>query len=211
MDDGLEAARPLELADYRRRVAENYAAARHAGSGAGAWAAWREPRDLLIGTHPQSPLPMKHRSPGWHTPFFSHDPGWRFTAPLVASDDPVVLDLPHSSDGSTRFVEIGFVSFEHGGRSHTLSVFWLDGYSGGLFIPFTDATAGATTYGAGRYLLDTAKGADLGATDDGELILDFNYAYHPSCAWDAAWSCPLAPPRNRLDVPVEAGELLPLG
>ncbi|HUG86614.1 MAG TPA: DUF1684 domain-containing protein, partial [Euzebya sp.] len=81
----------------------------------------------------------------------------------------------------------------------------------GLFLPFTDATSGASTYGGGRYLLDTAKGADLGRLEDGRLILDFNYAYHPSCAWDAAWSCPLPPPDNRVDVEVSAGERLPLG
>lgn len=201
----------LDVADYRRRVSENYATARSAGPGVGAWTAWRSRRDRLIGSHPQSPLPAELRSVEWETPFFAYDPAWRVIAPLVASDHPVVLELPHSSDGSTRFIELGSVGFDHGGRSHSLSVFWLDEYSGGLFVPFRDATAGSATYAAGRYLLDTAKGADLGVTADGELVLDFNYAYHPSCAWDARWSCPLAPPVNRLDVPVEAGELLPLG
>ena len=69
---------------------------------------------------------------------------------------------------------------------------------------------GRETYGGGRYLLDTVKGADLGF-DGPRLVLDFNYAYHPSCAWDSRWSCPLAPPSNWLTEPVRAGELLPLG
>ena len=64
---------------------------------------------------------------------------------------------------------------------------------------------GTTTYGGGRYLLDTVKGADLG-TEDGRLVLDFNYAYNPSCAYDPSWACPLAPPGNRLAIAVEAGE-----
>ena len=58
----------------------------------------------------------------------------------------------------------------------------------------------------GRYLLDTCKGADLGSTPDGRLILDFNFAYHPSCHYNPMWACPLAPPSNRLAIPVEAGE-----
>jgi uncharacterized protein (DUF1684 family) len=72
-------------------------------------------------------------------------------------------------------------------------------------VPLRDATAGTTTYGAGRYLLDTVKGADLGMEGD-RLVLDFNFAYNPSCAYDPRWVCPLAPPPNRLDVAIEAGE-----
>ena len=81
-------------------------------------------------------------------------------------------------------------------------------YGGGVFIPFRDGTSGSETYGAGRYLLDTVKGADLGGTGD-RLVLDFNYAYHPSCAYDPRWSCPLAPRANWLTVPVRVGERLP--
>jgi uncharacterized protein (DUF1684 family) len=88
-----------------------------------------------------------------------------------------------------------------------LEVYWIDVYGGGVFIPFRDATAGTETYGAGRYLIDTVKGADLGGSGD-RLVLDFNYAFHPSCAYDPRWSCPLAPPANHLAVPVRAGERL---
>ena len=101
-------------------------------------------------------------------------------------------------------MRVGRVAVEGG----TLEAFWLDAYGGGLFVPFRDATCGGETYGGGRYLLDTAKSADLGADADGQLILDFNFAYHPSCAWDAAWACPLAPPGNRLEAAVRAGERL---
>ena len=86
-----------------------------------------------------------------------------------------------------------------------LELYWLTAYGGGLFVPFADATAGEETYGAGRYLLDTVKGADLG-TSDGRLVLDFNLAYNPSCSYDPRWSCPLAPPPNRLKLPVRMGE-----
>ena len=82
---------------------------------------------------------------------------------------------------------------------------WLEAYGGGLFLPVRDATYGATSYGGGRYVLDTVKGADLGADGD-RLIVDFNFAFNPSCAYDPGWVCPLAPPANRLPVAVEAGE-----
>ncbi len=98
-------------------------------------------------------------------------------------------------------------SFELSGAPLRLSLYWLDGYAGGLFLSFRDATSGKETYGACRYLLDTVKGADLG-TEGERLVLDFNFAYNPSCAYDARWACPLAPPENRLAVSVRAGERL---
>jgi uncharacterized protein len=85
----------------------------------------------------------------------------------------------------------------------------MEGYSGGLFLPFRDATSGNETYGAGRYLLDTAKGADLGGdAASWELLLDFNLAYNPSCAYEPHWNCPLAPPENTLRQAVRVGERL---
>ena len=92
-----------------------------------------------------------------------------------------------------------------GGEPQALELYWLEGYGGGLYLPFADATSGDETYGAGRYLLDTIKGADLGLEHD-RLVLDFNFAYNPSCAYDPRWVCPLAPPANRLAVAVRAGE-----
>jgi uncharacterized protein (DUF1684 family) len=93
------------------------------------------------------------------------------------------------------------------GRDCRLEVLWLDAYGGGIFIPFRDGSNGDATYGGGRYLLDTVKGADLGHESD-RIILDFNYAYHPSCVHSYRWSCPLAPPANQLELVVEAGERL---
>jgi uncharacterized protein len=77
-----------------------------------------------------------------------------------------------------------------------------------VFLPVKDATAGVETYGGGRYLLDTVKGADLGGSD-ATLVVDFNFAYNPSCAYDPMWACPLAPPGNVLAQPIRAGELVP--
>ena len=87
-----------------------------------------------------------------------------------------------------------------------MEVYWLTAYAGGLFLPFKDETSGSTTYGAGRYLLDTVKGADLGSSE-GHLVFDFNFAYNPSCSYDDRWACPLAPRANHLPVEVQAGDV----
>jgi uncharacterized protein (DUF1684 family) len=105
------------------------------------------------------------------------------------------------------YSRIGWVSFTVGEAPTRLAVFWLNEYAGGIFIPFRDGTSGTETYGGGRYLWDSGKGADLGSEGD-ELVIDFNYAYHPSCVYDPIWSCPLAPPENWLTVPIPAGERL---
>ena len=111
-----------------------------------------------------------------------------------------------ASGGETvRFRRFGVVRFELAGSPRELALFWLEGYGGGAFLPFADATSGEETYGGGRYLLDTVKGADLGEAD-GRLVLDFNFAYNPSCSYDPRWVCPLSPPENRLPVEVRAGE-----
>jgi uncharacterized protein (DUF1684 family) len=114
-----------------------------------------------------------------------------------------------SRDAPIRFHRFATVSFELDGRPCQLEAYWLDAYGGGLFLPFRDATRGDETYGGGRYLLDTVKGADLG-TQDGRLVLDFNFAYNPSCAYDSSWACPLAPRDSRLSVAIRAGERTPM-
>ncbi|MEO8462372.1 MAG: DUF1684 domain-containing protein, partial [Chloroflexota bacterium] len=120
-----------------------------------------------------------------------------------------LLALPMSTGAALDFTRIGEIEIPFPAGIRSLSVYWMAGYAGGLFLPFRDSTNGTATYGAGRYLLDTAKGADLGGdVARGHLTLDFNFAFHPSCAFDPAWSCPLAPPENRLDLPIEAGERL---
>jgi len=110
---------------------------------------------------------------------------------------PVADEIGASGGGSFAFDRFASVRFELRGEPGELELYWLEGYGGGLFLPFADAMSGGETYGAGRYLFDTVKGADLG-TEDGGLAMDFNFAYNPSCSYDPAWVCPLAPPPNRL-------------
>lgn len=161
---------------------------------------WCETRRRLYATHPQSPVPASERERFGGPRVWEYDPAWRLLATVEPAQDEH-LELP-SSDGATmRFVRFARARAPRA----TLDLYWLDAYGGGLFVPFADATSGSESYGAGRYVLDTIKGADLGM-QDGLLVLDLNFAYQPSCSYDARWTCPLAPPANRLRVAVRAGE-----
>jgi uncharacterized protein (DUF1684 family) len=194
----------LALLDWKRRVAELYAEVRAAADPEAGWRRWREVRDELFRTHPQSPSPGYDR-----LRYFDYDPALRLTGE-VEDAEPERRAIGASGGETVTFVRFGRVRFELGGESRTLDLFWLEGYGGGLFLPLADATSGNETYGGGRYLLDTVKGADLGGGDT-SLVLDFNFAYHPSCTYDPRWSCPLAPEGNRITTPLEAGEQLPPG
>lgn len=194
----------MTLLDWRRRVAEMYAAVR-AGADAdpgGTLAGFREARDHLFAAHPASPIPDGLRGGFEGLPYWPADPSMRFTV-AVESLEATETSATSLSGDAFPLRRIGLVRLPVG----ELEVYWVDAYGGGIFVPFRDATSGDETYGAGRYLLDTVKGADLGGDEDG-LVLDFNYAYHPSCAYDPRWSCPLAPRPNWLAVPIRAGERL---
>src|SRR5207245_3888065 len=104
-----------------------------------------------------------------------------------------------------HFTRFGHAVFELAGGRRSLELYWLQGYGGGIFVPFGDATNGSESYGPGRYVLDSVKGADLGM-EGGRLVLDFNFSYNPSCSYDPAWACPLTPASNRLPIPIRAGE-----
>jgi hypothetical protein len=199
----------LDLLDWKRRVFAAYAGVRASADPRVGWERWRAARDELFASHPQSPLTRSARRKFAGVPYFDYDPAFR-TLGAVRAADPVAYDIATSGEheGSYRFTRFGAAAFELLGRSLSLELYWLEGYGGGLFVPFRDATSGKSTYGAGRYLLDTVKGADLGMEGD-RLVLDFNFAYNPSCAYDPKWVCPLSPPANRLDVPIEAGERYP--
>lgn len=193
----------VELADWRRRVAELYAAVRAAPDPASGHATWRAGRDTLFRDHPQSPLPADDPLRTTGLPSWPYDPALRFEVPLRPAP-AARLELDTGADGTTTMERVGVLELPGVG---TLDAWWLAQYGGGLFVPLRDGTAGTETYGGGRYLLDTAKGADLGG-HDGLVVVDLNLAYHPSCRYDPAWTCPLAPAGNRVDAPVPAGERL---
>ncbi|HXF22224.1 MAG TPA: DUF1684 domain-containing protein [Streptosporangiaceae bacterium] len=195
----------LTLLDWRRRVARLYAEIRAEPDPVAAHEHWRRTRDDLLRTHPDSPIPGPERASYPGAPVAAYDPRLRFDVAVDTGVPPEQLKMATGTDGIVRFDRIGTAHLPGLGD---LDVWWLASYGGGVFVPVKDASAGTASYGGGRYLFDTAKGADLGG-DDGRLVLDFNFAYNPSCAYDPAWACPLAPAGNTLARPLLAGELMP--
>jgi uncharacterized protein (DUF1684 family) len=167
----------------------------------------REVRDELFRLHPQSPLTPEARAEFDGLPYFDYDPALRAYAEVRPAERER-REIVTSGEEPYTFTRFARAGFELAGEPQALDLYWLEGYGGGIFLSFADATSGRETYGACRYLLDTVKGADLGERD-GKLLLDFNFAYNPSCAYDPRWVCPLAPPGNRLAAAVRGGELSP--
>lgn len=196
----------LEVADWRRRVFALYDEVRRADDPAEGHALWSAGRDDLMENHPASPLSEDERERFNGLPVAPYDPAWRFELPILPAE-PGGFEFPTGTDGVVPFERVGKVEIPEVG---SLDVWRLMTYGGGLFVPVRDALAGHAggTYGGGRYLLDTIKGADLGSdAGAGTIVLDLNFAYNPSCAYDPAWACPLAQPGNVLAVPVPVGEL----
>ena len=195
----------LELAEWRRLTAEMYAAVRRSSTGnpEDAWRDFQRTRSEMFRGHPQSPLQDQRKLTFEGLRYFPYNPAWRFRVRAVPIDNEKAarasaVDLPEGKAALLPFAHVHFASMK-------LTLFWIQGYGGGLFLPFKDRTNGTETYGGGRYLYDTIKGADLGASPD-EILLDFNFAYNPSCAYSPQWTCPLAPAENTLPVRIEAGE-----
>ena len=186
----------LELADWRRRVARLYADVRflYPDDPVAAWQLWRTERESLFRGHPQSPVPFADR-PGFHGRYWGYDARLAFelevrpdepsAAPSPVGLDPgrarpmtgLALALPTSGGGTMAFRRIGWLDVPFPDGARRLALYWMEGYAGGLFLPFRDATNGAETYGAGRYLLDAAKSADLGGDSVRRtLVCDFNFS-----------------------------------
>ncbi|BCJ31523.1 DUF1684 domain-containing protein [Actinocatenispora sera] len=206
MESRTDAGTALQLADWRRTVAELYAQVRAAAEPAAGHARWRVGRDALFTRHPQSPLAATDPLRDTGLPYWPYDPALRFEVPVTPPDAPQRRDVDTGADGVTSYELLGSVRLP-APVSGTLAVWWTRQYGGGLFLPVRDGTAGRTSYGAGRYLLDTAKGADLGGAGD-RLVLDLNFLYHPSCRYDDSWVCPLAPAENTVTAEIRAGERL---
>ena len=167
---------------------------------------FRLDKDEFFKTDPRSPLPESERAAFTGLPYYPVDESLAFEDRVLepyTGDEPSTFQIP-TSDGKLRPAHrAGVLRFELDGVPHQLTAYTFDGGDGeSLFVPFLDQTSGTETYGAGRYL-------DLEPEADGTYALDFNLAYHPSCVYDAKFSCPLTPAENRLPVRIEAGERLP--
>jgi uncharacterized protein (DUF1684 family) len=180
----------LSLADYRERVARLYLSDVDL-------LGFRAARDELFRTHPRSAAPGPLR-------YFPPNASAVVDVELAAASGGLDIDTG-GPDGVVHYRRVGIATTPWG----PLTLWWIEAYGGGLFLPFRDGTCGTESYGGGRYLTDTVKGTfGRGAVvlDDSRLRLDFNYAYNPSCAYDDRWACPLAPEENRVAARIEAGE-----
>jgi uncharacterized protein (DUF1684 family) len=194
----------LAVADWRQQVFTLYRSIRTESDPAAAHARWRAGRDELLMTHPASPVPVEERAAYAGAPVAPYRPEFRFEATVDTDVPPQHWEFESAGDGLIPFSRVGVVHLPVG----DLDVWWLESYGGGLFVPVKDALAGRSTYGGGRYLIDTVKGADLGGDlEQGRLVVDLNFAYNPSCAYSPEWTCPLAPATNRLAAELPVGEL----
>ncbi len=205
----------LDLYDYRCRVAAMYRKRTRAivagEDPATVLERFREARNELFAHHPQSALDEEQRQDFRGLHYFPYNPAMRFVVDVDTKVEPTHLTVAMNAEESMTMTTVGKVHFAVDGKPATLSIYWLNVYGGGLFLPFRDATCPAQSYGGGRYLFDTIKGSEFlpvsGAVGWERIELDFNYAYNPSCAYNYRWVCPLAPKENRLSVSIPAGEM----
>jgi uncharacterized protein (DUF1684 family) len=203
------AADAIDLLEWKHAIFGTYAGIRSAAEPEAAWRQWRAIRDQMYRDHPQSPIPAAARAEFAFCPFYDYDPSWR-TIAAIENAEANPAEIAASTGGTFSFTRIGVARFVLRGQEFELELTWNDGYGGGIFLAFTDETSGRSTYGGGRYLIDTVKGADLGFDRDaGTAVLDFNFAFNPSCSYDPRWACPLAPAANLLPIAVTAGEQRP--
>lgn len=192
-----------QVLDWRRQVAELYRRVRLEPDPPTAHAVWVEGRNALLTRHPASPVAADERGTYPGARIAPYDGDYRFVVPVDRTVAPQRREVPTATDGVVPFELAGRVTLPGLG---SLDVWWAAIYGGGVFLPLKDATSGKATYGGGRYVLDTIKGADLGGHPDA-LVVDLNFAYQPSCAYDHVWLCPLPGPGNTVNQPVPVGEL----
>ena len=151
-----------------------------------------------------SPLPDRYRKDFESLDFFEPDTTYQVWARLARSPEALPFDMPTNTDRLARERKYGTLYFELKGQPMSLEVYqspeliMQEGYENYLFLPFTDATNGTETYSGGRYI-------DLRVPQGDSLLLDFNRAYNPTCAYNPKYSCPIVPPVNRLEAEIRAG------
>lgn len=204
----------FDLYDYRRRVAALYRERRRAlevgEEGERVWRRFRAGREELFRGHPSSALDEGQRRAFAGLPYFPYRADLCVLARVETAIAPVSQQAAMDSSEQMTMTAVARLQFAIQGQPVELALYWLNVYGGGLFLPFRDATCPDESYGGGRYLFDTIKGSDFlslpGSAEQQSILLDFNYAYNPSCAYNDRWVCPLAPRENHLEVAIAAGE-----
>ncbi|WP_086478404.1 DUF1684 domain-containing protein [Arenibacter amylolyticus] len=151
-----------------------------------------------------SPLPDRFRKDFEGLDFFAPDSTYQVKAKFTRTPEALPFLMPTNTGDKTEEVVYAKISFELNGKEHELEVYQNTeliqqaNYKDYLFLPFSDLTNGEETYEGGRYL-------DLSIPEGDTILLDFNKAYNPYCAYNAKYSCPLVPKQNRLDTHIRAG------
>ena len=170
----------------------------------------RKDKDRFFKTSQNSPLINEQQMNFKELSYFQVDIAYKVTAHYQPLPKPVEFRIQTSTGHERVYVTIGRLDFSLEGKALTLFAYHEKGQGdngrNSLFVPFTDLTTGKESYGAGRYL-------DIPKPTNGEsVVLDFNEAYNPYCAYNYNFSCPIPPPENRLDIGIKAGEkIFPLG
>ena len=152
----------------------------------------------------KSPLKEKDRKKFKGLDFFKFDSTYVVTATFVRTPEEKVFKMKTTTNRLPEYVKYGNLSFELQGKSYQLNIYQnqnlitREGYEDYLFLPFLDDTNGDTSYGGGRYI-------DMRIPNGDEVIIDFNKAYNPYCAYNERYSCPIVPRENYLDLEVKAG------
>ncbi|UTF54021.1 DUF1684 domain-containing protein [Natronosalvus rutilus] len=172
----------------------------------------RAEKDRFFGDHPQSPVPPEDREDFDGLAYFDPDLEYRVTATVDFEDDPEAdpVAMETTAGREVRYLRVAILAFDleradpdlAGGR-YELTAYSQDGSTDELFVPFRDKTTGQQSYRGGRYM-ELAVDGDL---EDGQaLVVDFNLAYSPFCAFSETFDCPLPPEKNWLEVAIPAGE-----
>lgn len=159
---------------------------------------FRHSKDQFFAQDHDAPLTHEQQNEFNGLSYFDENEGLRFEIKPDLIEGRDIIEMQTSTGDVASYQRWGTVSFEVEGQPAKLTLY-RDEHGGNFFLPFADATSGKETYGAGRYL-------DVEQTHDGAIVVDFNYAYNPYCAYNERWSCPLTPFENRIQVPIRAGE-----
>ncbi len=164
---------------------------------------WRKERDEFFRTHDRSPLTPKEKKNFNGLKYFPFNPQYVFSGQIERFifhiDNPrYYATFPTNKGTNKRYIRYGKFSFMLDGKVYTIEIY-KSILGDTLFIPFKDRTNGKETYEAGRYI-------DAEILPGYQIVLDFNMAYLPSCAYNDKFTCTLPPKENTLDIPIRAGE-----
>jgi uncharacterized protein (DUF1684 family) len=158
---------------------------------------FRAMKDEFFESDHHSPLTADQKDQFEGLRYFDENPALRFELEIEPLDPSEQVQIQTNTGDVQTYDRYGRIEFEVEGELAQLTLYRNEH---GFFLPFADALAGQETYGAGRYL----EPEDIG---EGKILLDFNLAYNPYCAYNEKWSCPLTPAENRLKVAIRAGEM----